>query len=264
MIIDIHTHPTLFGKGGSRAEVDRLVAYGRSLGVERMVILGDVLLHGRLPTHAQVQAINDKTIELTSWYPDYFLGFCFLNPTLGEAHVMAETRRCIGKHGFRGIKLEICNNARDDKWMRPVMLQAAHFGVPVLQHSADQTNIRERAFHTDPADTALLGRRYPEVKIIMAHLTACGMRGVLEIMDVPNVWLDTSAYLPEYGLMEYAVEKLGADRVVYGSDLVIRDLPVEIGRVTTADISEAAKAQILFRNAERLLGLTGTGDVDGR
>ena len=65
-------------------------------------------------------------------------------------------------------------------------------------------------------------------QIIMAHLTACGLRGVMEIADVPNVWIDTSAYLPFAGLVEYAVEKLGAERVLYGSDLVIRDLPAQI------------------------------------
>lgn len=262
MIIDIHTHPTLFGEGGSRAEVDRLVAYGRSLDVVRMVVLGDVLQYGRLPTHEQVQAINNKTMDLMAWHPEYFLGFCFLNPTLGAAHVVAETQRCIGTHGFCGIKLEICNNARDDHWMRPVMQQAARFGVPVLQHSADQTRIRERAFHTDPADTALLGRRYPEVQIIMAHLTACGLRGVREVADVPNICVDTSAYLPEYGMIEYAVARLGPARVVYGSDLVIRDLPVQIGRVRAADLTPAAREQIFFRNAERLLGLTEAGHVD--
>lgn len=252
-IIDIHTHPVFEGQHYDRASVDRTVAYGRSFGIERMVVLGDVLRYGRLPTSKQVQAINDKTIELLQWHPDYFIGFCFINPVLGRTFVEEETERCIVAHGFRGIKLEISNNARD-ACMEPVMAQARKLNAIVLQHSADQTHIQQREYHTDPADTAWLGRHHPEVKVIMAHLTACGLRGVMEIADVPNVWIDTSAYLPFAGLVEYAVENLGAERVLYGSDLVIRDLPAQIGRVTGAMIPQEAKEAILFDNAARLLG----------
>ena len=133
------------------------------------------------------------------------------------------------------------------------MAQAQKHDVVVLQHSADQTIIAQREYHTDPADTAWLGRHHPDVRIVMAHLTACGLRGVMEIVDVPNVWIDTSAYLPFAGLVEYATAKLGASRILYGSDLVIRDLPSQIGRVTGASIPREAKAAILFENAATLL-----------
>ena len=251
-IIDVHTHPTFEGKNTERHEVDEIVQYGKALGIERMVVLGDVLLYGRLPDASQVQEINDKTAELVSWYPDYFIGFCFLNPLLGHAFVQEETGRCILDNGFKGIKLEISNNARD-KCMESVMSQAKKLDVPVLQHSADQTIIQEREFHTDPADTAWLGRQYPDVRIIMAHLTACGYRGVREVVDVENIWVDTSSYQPVAGMVEYAVHHLGAHRVLYGSDLVIRDLPVQIGRVLSAAISDQEKQQILYSNAANLL-----------
>jgi hypothetical protein len=254
-IIDSHTHPTLYGKNSTRTEVGRIVSYGQSFGVEKMVVLGDVLLYGRLPNREQVQAINDKTLELTSWFPDYFVGFCFLNPTLGEQHVLAETNRCIRDRGMKGIKLEICNNASDDRWMRPIMNQALALGVPVLQHSADQTNISQRAYHSNPEDTALLGKRYPEARIIMAHLTACGMRGVRAVADIPNIYVDTSAYQPEYGLVEYALQKLGANRLLFGSDLTIRDLPVQIGRILGANLDEEAQDLIFYQNIQTLLNL---------
>ena len=253
-ILDIHTHPTFEGTYCDRKSIDEIVRYGRSLGVEQMVVLGDVLLYGRLPSAEQVRAINNKTMELLQWHPDYFIGFCFLNPLLGASFVKEETERCIVDYGFRGIKLEICNNARDD-CMEPVMEQARRLNVVVLQHSADQTIIQQREYHTDPADTAWLGRQYPDVKIIMAHLTACGLRGVMEIQHVPNIWVDTSAYQPVAGLVEYAVDKLGARRVLYGSDLVIRDLPSQIGRILAADISSEDKIDILYNNARRVLAL---------
>ena len=251
-VFDVHTHPTFEGKNTEKSSIDEIVAYGRALGVEGMVVLGDVFLHGRLPTAPQVVEINDKTAELMKWHPDYFVGFCFLNPLLGEAFVQDETARCIEQFGFSGIKLEICNNARDD-CMGPVMDRAQELDVPVLQHAADQSIIQEREFHTDPADAAWLGRQYPNVRIIMAHLTACGYRGVREIEEVNNIWIDTSSYPPVAGMVEYAVTHLGSDRVLFGSDLVIRDLPVQIGRVLSAEITDQQKQDILFNNTFRLL-----------
>lgn len=251
-IFDVHTHPTFEATRTDRESLNEVVTYASSLGVEGMVVLGDVLLHGRTPTAAQVRSINDKTAELMEWFPDYFHGFCFLNPLLGPSFVEDETDRCIGELGFKGIKLEICNNARDDV-MEPVMRQAGKHNVVLLQHTADQTIIQQREYHTDPADTAWLGMQYPDVDIIMAHLTSVGRRGVMEIVDVPNVRLDTSAFQPVAGLVEYAVEHLGDDRVLYGSDLLIRDLPTQIGRVMHADLDDSTKQKILFDNAVNLV-----------
>ncbi len=257
-IIDIHTHPAFFQEEVDHADVRRLIRYGRKFGIERMVILGDVLRYGRLPSASQIRSINDQTAALVEAYPDYFLGFCYVNPKLGDRLVRKEIARCV-RLGFCGIKLEISCNAAD-RAMAPVMEEAARYGLPVLQHTADQTNIRERAFHSDPADTATLGGRYPEVQIIMAHLTSVGLRGVREIEEYRNVVVDTSAFQPVAGLVAYAVARLGAERVVYGSDLVIRDLGSSVGRVLAADISRSERRAVLFDNARRILR-NGGADV---
>jgi predicted TIM-barrel fold metal-dependent hydrolase len=89
----------------------------------------------------------------------------------------------------------------------------------------------------------------------MAHLTGCGFRGVLEAKGIPNLVIDTSGGLPEANLVEYAVEHLGADHVVYGSDLPIRETVTTMSRILGSAISERAKLQILSGNAERLLKL---------
>jgi predicted TIM-barrel fold metal-dependent hydrolase len=252
-VIDCHTHPVFMRDGFTRAAAARLVAHGRQLGIERMVVLGDVLAYGRNPNRAQMQAINDQTRELCRWHPGYFIGFCYVNPNLGERAVRAEIDRAAAA-GLRGVKLEIDCNARDAR-LRPVMLTAERLGWPVLQHSWDQTNIRQRRYHSDPADTALLARRFPNVRVIMAHLTGCGFRGVLEVKALDNLVVDTSGGQPEAGLIEHAVEHLGAGRVLHGSDLPIRDPACTIGRILGSAISPGAKEQILRDNAHRLLGL---------
>jgi hypothetical protein len=218
-----------------------------------MVALGDVLRYGRLPTAAQVRAINDETGAIVAGARSMFWGFVFLNPLLGARVVEREVARAVEGWGAAGIKLEICNNAADERLMAPVMAAAVRWDLPVLQHSWSQTNIRERSFHSDPEDTGVLARRHPQVRVIMAHLTGIGRRGVRAAKGLRNVWVDTSGGAPEAGLVEYAVECLGADRVLYGSDMPIRDLPVALARVTGAAISEEAKRAILYENARALL-----------
>ncbi len=253
-IIDVHTHPIFFRSGSKRAEVAKLVARSRALGIVGMVSLGDVLLHGIHPTPTQVSEMNDTNARLQSWHPDFFSSFCFLNPVVGERAVMKEVERCVTKYGFKGIKLEISNNARD-ACMKPVMEAARRFGLVVLQHSWSMVNLKLRRLHSDPADTAGLARRHPDVKIIMAHLTGCGFRGVLEAKGCDNLYIDTSGGYPEEGLIEYAAEHLGADHVLYGSDLPIRENTVTIGRILGARLSAADKQKMLYGNTARLLNL---------
>ena len=255
-IIDAHVHPHIWGFGRNVREIDRLVAYGRSLGIERMVALGDVTRYGASPTERQVAEVNDESAATQCRHPDYFLSFCFLNPTLGARSAVRELERCVENYRFVGIKLEACNNARD-RCMRPVMEAAARLGLPVLQHSWSASRLprKLRGRNSDPADTALLARRHPDVTIIMAHLSGCELRGILEIRDLGNVLIDTSGGPPVAELVELAVEHLGADRVLYGSDLPGRSPAVAVARVLGARLSPREKRQILYGNAARILKL---------
>jgi hypothetical protein len=251
--IDIHTHPLLRDDRRGRAGADELIARARKHGIRHLVVLGDVLAYGRSPTEAQLRTINDDTFWLMRRYPDFVTGFCHLNPTLGERAIRGETERCVAR-GFRGLKLEIANNARD-ACMKPLMLEARRHGLPVLQHAWSMTRIKQRSFHTDPEDVATLARRWPDVRIIMAHLTGCGIRGVLAVKDCLNVVVDTSGAAPEAGLVEYAAVQLGAERVLYGSDVPIRDFGVALARITGSRLNAATQRKILYDNAHALLRL---------
>lgn len=252
-IIDVHTHPILRDDDRGPAGADRLIARARDHGIRQLVVLGDVLAHGRSPTEVQLRRINDDTHRLMQRHPGVVTGFCHLNPTLGPRAVWEEVGRCVAR-GFRGLKLEIANNAASPV-MGPVMEAALRYDLVVLQHAWSMTKIGERDFHTDPEDVATLARRHPDVEIIMAHLTGCGVRGVLAVRDCPNVWVDTSGAAPESGIVEYAVEQLGPGRVLYGSDAPIRDFGAAIARITGARLDAATQRRILHDNAASLLGL---------
>ncbi len=253
-IIDIHTHPVFFNDGIKPAETRLMIKHARQQGIEHVVSLGDVLRYGRTPKSEHLRILNDETAGLIQRSRGFVVGFCYVNPLLGEKAVRAEVDRCVGEKGFRGIKLELSCNATNPA-MAGVMHAAREHGVPVLQHSWNQLYKSSRSFHSDPEDTCALAKEWPDVRIIMAHLTGSGFRGVRAARGLDNLVVDTSGGGPENGLIEYAVEQLGERRVVYGSDYPIRDFPCCINRIKGADISARAKQRLLHDNAAELLGL---------
>ena len=250
MIIDIHSHPRL-DRRPVRAMAE-IIRQAKRFGIDKLCLLGDVLRFGVNPRPDQVKQINDLTIRLVKRWPDILIGFCFLNPTHSKRFIAGEIERCVTGEGCKGIKLEIAVNARD-KRLDPIMEQAEELNLVVLHHSWDTTIINNRNHQSDPADIAHLASRFPQVKIIMAHLTGGGMRGVLAVKDLANVYVDTSGSQPFAGLVEYAIAELGAERLLYGSDVPGRDFSCQLGRIYGARIKEKEKQMILGLNAKRIL-----------
>lgn len=226
-------------------------------GIERVVALGNlVAVGGACPTPEQICTINDNTLGAMRAHPDFFIGFCYLNPGHDPDFTLGEIERCVVRGGMLGLKLWIAVRATD-RCHDPMMRRAEELGTPILYH-AWYKQTEQGAGESTPAEIADLARRFPRVTIVMAHLTGDGERGVRDIVDCPNVLIDTSGGQPEAGLVEYAVSKLGAERVTYGSDWPIRDFGVQVARVSGACLTASQKDAILWRNAQRVLRLDRT------
>lgn len=203
------------------------------------------------PSEDEIRRSNDIGIELVARYQDRFSAFCYLNPAHDPAFSLAELDRCL-TGGCSGIKLWIAVHA-DDVRLDPIMERAAEKHLPVLHHAWYKAT--EFVYNeSTPAEVAHLARRHPEVSIVMAHLGGGGHRGVIDVLDCPNVVVDTSGAQPHAGLIEFAVDRLGPDRVVYGSDWPIRDFAVQRAKVEGARIDDATRAKILGGTVARLLG----------
>ncbi len=249
MIVDFHVHPRL----DEPVETPRrLLALGAPLGIELMLLLGDVLRFGYQPDEGQIQQINDDTLAALDRWPQAFRGLCHVNPGHDPAFVRAEIERCLAHPLMRGVKLEVSVNARDAR-LDPIMAELQRRGRILLHHAWYKTTGRV-AEESTPADIAALARRWPAVRIVMAHLTPAGPRGVQDVRPHANVWVDTSGAQPVAGMVEYGVRELGAERLVFGSDAPGRDLAVQLARVLGADLTEAQRQLILRENALRLLG----------
>ena len=250
-VIDCHIHTQVPDGRYDEAEVERCLALAGRAGIDRLVYLFNLGSGGVDPQEVDLRASNDLGLELVARHPDRFAAFCYLNPSLPESFTLAEIDRCIANGPMAGIKLWISVKANDPR-LDPIMEQAAQLKVPVLHHAWYKAT--EFVFNeSTPAEVADLARRHPRVDIIMAHLAGGGWRGVRDVRDCPNVVVDTSGAQPHAGLVEYAVQELGAARVVFGSDWPIRDFAVQRARVDGAALSADQKALILGGTMARLL-----------
>ena len=217
-----------------------------------MLLLGDVLRFGFDADAEHIALINDHTLQVVGEWPEYFHGLCFLNPANDPAFLADEMARCLEHPRLRGVKLEVDVNARDAR-LDPIMAELERRGALLLHHAWYKT-IQKAHDESNPSDIADLAGRWPKVRMVMAHLTAAGPRGVQDIKPHANVWGDTSGSQPFSAIVEYSVRELGAERVVYGSDAPGRDFAAQLGRVYGAKIGEAEREQVLGGNARRLVG----------
>lgn len=230
-------------------EGDAMLELAAKQGIHSLCLLGCFYPY---PDEEGVRAINNATIGIVQRQPGRLFGLCFLNPALPAAFLTDEIDRCLDA-GLSGVKLEYEVNARDAR-LHPIMEKIAEREAFVLHHSWYKT-VGKVENESDPSDIAWLAERHPDTKILMAHLTAGGIRGVLDIQPHQNVSVDTSGSPPVAGLVEYAVEKLGPERVLFGSDFPVRDFACQLGRVEGANLTPRDREMVLGKNAARLLKL---------
>jgi hypothetical protein len=68
-----------------------------------------------------------------------------------------------------------------------------------------------------------------------------------------NLWLDLSGSQNHRLILEHCVERVGAERILFGSDLPFLEAAMTIGRVLTSRISDDAKEKILRTNFLRMV-----------
>ena len=258
MIIDIHVHPLEVGLPSIPRQIETFQLFAKRTGISRFCLMGHVCAAGYTPTRTEIISLNDQTLAFVEARPDLFSGFCYLNPAHPEGFLQREFDRCVLQGPLRGVKLWVSVNVTDER-AGCVFTMAQEARVPILHHAWYKT-VGRVACESTPADIAEAAARFPDVTLIMAHLTGAGVRGILDVAPCPNVFVDTSGSQPVAGMMEYAVDVLGAHRVLFGSDASGRDFAVQLARVKAARIPSRAQALILGENARRLLRLTAPGE----
>ena len=262
MIIDVHAHlpirqaPDVPGfhwelvslpEGDISAEdVARIL---RESQIDKMIISSLGANTG--PTFDELRASNRRVAELARDYPDQFYCCCSVSPhyldeSLEEMDYMVKERGaiCIG---------EVCPHVQtfemDSPEVRAIIAKAVDLDIPLNLHSSEPEHFQA---------IAKLAKEFPAAKIFMAHFG--GFRfwkdGIEAIKDCDNVWADCSAWvLFTAGAFESTIRKIGASRVLFGTDFPICELDMAVWKLQHSGLSDKDCELISSGNAIELFGL---------
>lgn len=242
-VIDAHAHIDEVPALGWIDPPAKLVELLDRAGIERAVVM----------TYTETPGLNPTAVEYiaaaVAAFPDRLIGFARLHPWYEEAAATL-LRRAVTELGMRGLKLHPVGtlaHPADDASVR-LMDLAAELGVPVLFHCGDEPM-------TTPLAIAAAAER-TRAKIILGHMG--GYFHVDEAIAVAerheNLVLETSA-MPYPGKIREAIDRVGAERVLFASDGPGCRPHLELNKVLLAGLTADEERRVLHDNVARLLGL---------
>lgn len=201
---------------------------------------------------------NEETAEIVN-KNEALLQWVVLNPlipeTFKQCDKMLKNPKCIGikihpeEHGYK-IK----------NYIDKIMEFSSEYNATILSHSGEPNSMPE-----DFVDGA---NKFSKINLILAHL-GCGfdnnpthqIKAILRSKH-NNIYTDTSSannLLPN--IIEWAVNEVGSERILFGSDSPLYFLPMQRARIDKAEIDLNHKQNILYNNATKMFNIERTIDA---
>jgi uncharacterized protein len=248
-IWDLHCH--LSGMPGRTPEerLEKLLTYADRLGVTRLCLSMGLEL-AEDPSPEKMRRENDEVLCAIRAFPGRAFGLVYLNPKHTQAS-FDELNRCVGDGPMVGVKLWMARRCNAPE-LDPLVARATELNAPILQHTWLNA-VGNQPEESTPMDFVELAQRHPEAMLICGHSGGDWELGLRVIRPQRNVRADLAGSDPTAGFTEMAVRELGAERVIYGSDVSGRSFASQLGKILGAEISEPARQLILAGNLKRLL-----------
>jgi predicted TIM-barrel fold metal-dependent hydrolase len=249
MIWDLHCH--LSGVEGRTVEerMSQLMVYADRMQVDRLVFFMG-FPWSQEPTPDDLRSQNDQVLQALSHWHDRAFGFTYVSPMHVEAS-LAEIDRCIAGGPMVGVKLWVAARCSDEQ-IDPIIRRCHELKAAIFQHTWYKAGGNLPGEST-PEDLAQLASRHPQTPLICGHTGGDWERGIRAVRGYPNVSIGLGGFDPTAGVTEMAVRELGAERVIYGSDIGGRSFASQLAKVQGADIPAPAKRLILGMNLKSML-----------
>lgn len=105
-------------------------------------------------------------------------------------------------------------------------------------------------------DLARFARAYPDLNITIAHAFAGNYPAAVALAAThPNIYLDFCSSLATRGKVRYALDRVGARQIVFGSDMDLIDPAFVLGMFREAQMTPEEERAVYYDNGARLLGV---------
>lgn len=242
MVVDVHTH--LFGRDYETAKKKLMDAMDR-YGIDISYV--SAIEGSPYPTMDIIDEGNAAVAQFCKEQPDRIRGYVYISPE--QPNAMDVLKRGIEEQGMSGVKLWISTTC-DAPEVEPLAEKMIEYGVPVLLHSFYKVQ-GAYMYETHGGHVANLAKKFPKLKILMAHLGGNAYHGIPCIRDLPNVWVDYSLSSYWGDMLPYTYEILGAERILHGSDLP-GIYTSNLGKILEVDMTDEERELILWKNSEKL------------
>lgn len=233
MIIDFHTHT-----GGAKIKC--------SLGdIAKSMVQNGIDLSVVFPvTQANDGGIVEESQRNLREADERFLCFLRFNPTKIDTRELAKMAQ-----GFRGFKLHPRGDRFDplDPGLKGIFEAVQKIGKPVIIHSR-----KENYSYSDPDRLVDLAGLYPKINFVFGHFADDSDIFFERISEFSNAFVETSI-VSSPKIIEMRANKIGADKIIFGSDFPFSDQEIELMKIKKSKLSDKEKEMILYENALRLL-----------
>lgn len=245
-VLDSHGHLRLAVRFPYKTEPEQMLEVMDDLNIEALAVTASLACWNDCPSgNREVDAVLRKLGAR-------FRGYITVNPRVdGEA--LLELEKWKHFHSPPLIKLHPSAHQYpvNGPAYAPIWDYANQTGAVVLVHTWDSHP------HCSPVLFPAIGRAYPRANILMGH-SGVTWRGYEQAQEAavgaPNLYLELSGSQRNRTMLARCVNRIGAERIVFGSDMPALDPAGTLADVFSSKIADADKEKILRYNFLRLLG----------
>jgi len=244
--IDLHAHcGPYFNMHIPAREPEAMVRIMDRCGIAKAV------LSPNMSWHSDFALANAMMRQAIAAHPGRLYGACAVNGHYPELS-LEELERSFQDPRVVLIKVHPSGSQcrLDDNRMLAIYEFATRRKATILSHTWLDNDP-----HGNIGLFADVAKSHPAISWIMGHSGGpYGSRRAVELAQkVPNIYLDITLSMCPARQIEFFVQEVGSERVLFGTDNPFLDPRPQIGRVALAKISPEDKANIFGRNARRLV-----------
>lgn len=223
-----------------KADPDGMIAVMDALNIEKLAVTSTLACYNDCPRG------NAEIVPVLQKYPTRFLGYVTVNPNPpGQAVEELERWRTFHRPPLIKLHPGLHKYPVYGEHYKPVWEWANQHGAVVLVHTWD----------SDPNCGPLLfppiAVSHPHARILLGH-AGVTWRGYLQAAGAaqaaPNLFLDLAGSQHHRLILELCARRIGAERILFGSDMPFLEASMTLAHVLTASLSDAEKEQILRTN----------------
>ena len=244
MIIDSHVHVG-FDRGGASQSMRRLRKNMRAYGIDKSVVF---------PFDEKYDLVK-ASIELLKQKNPSTIPFLRFDPKKMSPERLEE----LLSRGFSGVKLHPRAQNFDPMERRYYGLyrKIEDSGKPLLMHTRKSLPFSPKPLkvngrYSDPDRIVKLAKLFPNLNMIIAHFANLSRYAIEAIGREDNLYMETSIFGTTF-VVRMMVDRLGPDKIIFGSDAPYSDQEIEMLKIRKADINNYSKRKMLSGNITSLL-----------